>query len=249
MNRRELFVDVKEKKKISTLQAAGFSERRAALRRKLHGWRQLQDIYMPSLRCTLQDPSVLDISPDILPKSIPLFMPSELESNMRSQACVAGLVDMECRLRRADTSDALEELRRQLRTRTALNRWKVNNITGQRPNTRARNILHSNDLRIHIAKMRYRKSRGCVFALIGPGDWEKTLRPLRDEDVRGLPEKAVLAHEQEEIDRLQTGMESARAMVTQIGEGHRVLSWIWYSVSAEEDEDSPGMHEGTLFFF
>jgi hypothetical protein len=95
MNRHELFVDVKEKKKISTLQVAGFSERRAALRRKLHGWCQLQDIYMPSLRCTLQDPLVLDISPDILPKSIPLFMPSELESNMRSQACVAGLVDME----------------------------------------------------------------------------------------------------------------------------------------------------------
>jgi len=168
-------MDIKEKKKISTLQAATFSERQAGLRRKIQNFHQLQDVYMPALQRGLQDAAVLNVPADVLPESLTLFMPSDVDGSICHRVCVDGLINIETRIRRADASDALEELRRQLRTCTFLNRWKVNNVTGQRPNTRARGLQHANDLRVHAAKMRYRRSRECLLALLGSGDWEKVL--------------------------------------------------------------------------
>lgn len=70
--------------------------------------------------------------------------------------------------------------------------------------------------------------------------------------MRGLGEKAVLAWEEEDAERLQPGVEqlnrveAVRGAIAQLGEGCCVLSWIWYSVSMGEDGDFR-MHEGTVF--
>lgn len=121
---------------------------------------------------------------------------------IRYQVCVNDLIDIEIRICCADTSDALEELRRHLCSRTFLNHWKVNNVTGQRPNTRARGLQHANDLQVHSSKTRYRRLCQCLLALLGSGDWEKALQPLKDSDVRGLGEKAMLALEEEDAEHL-----------------------------------------------
>lgn len=70
--------------------------------------------------------------------------------------------------------------------------------------------------------------------------------------MRGLGEKAILAREEEDMERLQPDVEqlnrvdAVRGAIGQLGEGRRALSWIWYSVSMAEDGDSCGMHEGMV---
>ena len=83
----------------------------------------------------------------------------------------------------------------------------------------------------------------------GHGDWELTLKVLKDEDVRALNERALTEHEKDDrVWRMAMGtlldddtLEGV-AMVGALGEGRRTLSWIWFTVS--DDENSPDMHEG-----
>lgn len=64
---------------------------------------------MPSLRHCLEDPAVLNVAADVLPESLTLFMPSDVDSSIHHQVCVNDLVDIEIHICRADTSDASSE--------------------------------------------------------------------------------------------------------------------------------------------
>lgn len=249
VRRRVLHVDIKDHKSPTVLQTAHFQERRIAIRKTIQHFRELQIVYMPGLRSVLQDPSVLDDSAEALVEGIRLHFPSELPSADRDQACANGFADIEARVRLADTSEALDDLRRHLRTRTYLNKWRGKNVSGQHRGTRARAVQHRIDVKVHAAKTRYRHSRKALFALQGAGTWELTLQLLRDEDVRALNERELTDREKEERDfRICHGHYSAddsrEGVVVQgaLGEGRRKLSWIWMTVSGEEN--SAEMHEG-----
>lgn len=251
--RRDLYVDVKQKKSPTTLQLAKFQERRVAIRKKIQHFRELQATYMPGLRSILNDPNVLDDSPDVSAECVRLYLPSELSSSNRVSACAVGIGSVEARIRHADASEALEDLRRYLRTRTYLNKWRIKNISGQHRTTRARALQHQVDVKVHAAQTRYRHSRRALMNLDGHGEWEKTLKELRDEDVRALNERALTEHEKQEREqRTAAGhrmTDDAREGVVvngALGEGRRTLSWIWLTVG--NDEDSPAMHEGTFRF-
>lgn len=244
-------MDVKEKKSPTTLQMAKFQERRVAIRKKIQHFRALQVTYMPGLRAVLKDPGVLGDSPDAVAESIRLYLPSELSSEDRNRVCAVAVCEVEARIRHADTSEALDDLRRCLRTRTYLNKWRIKNISGQHKNTRARALQHGVDVKVHSAKTRYRHSRKALLALNGHGSWEQTLKELKDDDVRALNERALTEHEKQKREqRIAAGHRTAddarESVVVQgaLGEGRRQLSWIWFTVS--NDENSPGMHEGKL---
>lgn len=231
------------------LQTAKFQERRVALRKKIQHFRELQAAYMPGLRTVLKNPDVLGDSADVLAESVLLYLPSALSSSDRDRACTNGICDVEARVRHADVSEALDDLRRNLRTRTYLNKWRVKNISGQHKLTRTRALQHRVDVKVHAAKTRYRHSRRALLVLQGHGQWEETLKELRDEDVRALNERTLTAHEkQERENRIAAGREMADdsregVVVTgALGEGKRSLSWIWMTVSGADD--SPEMHEG-----
>ena len=204
---------------------------------------------MPGLRSVLSNPNILDDSPDILAECIRLHLPSELSSSDRDRACAEGIADIEARVRHADASEALDDLRRYLRTRTFLNKWRVKNVSGQHRSTRARGLQHSVDAKVHSAKTRYCHSRNAHLVLKGHGDWEQVLQVLMDEDVRALNERALTAHEKDDrVRRMAMGtlmdhdtLEGV-AVTGALGEGRRTLSWIWFTVSS--DENSPDMHEG-----
>jgi hypothetical protein len=155
-------------------------------------------------------------------------------------------------VRHADASEALDDLRRYLRTQTYLNKWRVKNISGQHKLTRTRALQHRVDVKVHAAKTRYRHSCRALLILEGHGHWEETLKELRDEDVRALNERTLTEHEKEEREyRIATGKGTADdlregVVVTgALGEGKRSLSWIWITVSGADD--SPEMHEGPLY--
>jgi hypothetical protein len=247
--RRDLYLDVKEKRAPTLLQAASFQERRVSIRKKIQYFRELQIDYMPGLRAVLNNPNILDDTPDTLAECIRLHLHSELSSSDRDRACAEGIADIEARVRHADASEALDDLRRYLRTRTFLNKWRVKNVSGQHRGTRARGLQHNIDVKVQSAKTRYRHSRNAHFILKGHGDWEQVLKVLKDEDVRALNERALTQHEKDDrVRRMAMGTPmdddslEGVAVAGVIGEGRRTLSWIWFTVS--DDENSPDMHEG-----
>lgn len=268
-------MDVKAKTSPTALQRAEFQERRVALRKKLVRFRELQVSYMPGLRSVLSNPEILDDSSEARVESTRLYFASELSMTQRARACAVGISEAEEEVRLADVSEALEALRRHLRTRTFLNKWRIKNISGQRPSTRARALQDRVDVKVHAAKMRYRHSRMAYLALHGPGEWARGFRELRDEDVRSMNERELTKREMEKRDealRARARRDEAQRdqelrgggiLVEDVvsvnedqdsrdgvplagprGDGHRKLSWIWYTVNLEEAEDSPGMHEG-----
>ncbi|KZP18029.1 hypothetical protein FIBSPDRAFT_956594 [Athelia psychrophila] len=247
---RTLYADVKAKKDPTVLQRAGFEERHIALRKKIVHYRELQATYMPGLYAVLTNPELLDDSAGTLPEKTRLYMPSELGVSERRRACVTGITKAEAAFRFAEISEALEDLRRYLRTRTYLSRWKIRHVTGQRSNTRARALQHRVDVKVHAAAVRYRHSRRAYLALEGPGDWAKSFKELHDDDVRSLNERQLTDRKKEERARLMQRGERALGDTRQgvplegiVGEGQRKLSWIWFVVNINEDENSPHMQE------
>ncbi|KAJ7918352.1 hypothetical protein B0H13DRAFT_2321526 [Mycena leptocephala] len=186
---------------------------------------------------------VLDGNGEQLPEATRLFMPSEIvDKRMRGNACAVGLAEVEARMREAE---ALEAVQHGLRTRTMTNRFRLRNYTGQGMMTKGQGILRQVNIKIHIAKLRYRYSRVAVLVLRGHGDWEQRLQVLADDDVRALNERALTAEEKAQNERwaelggaiIEGGI--ARAVGVARGEGAHTLSWIWYSaggIATREDD-------------
>lgn len=208
---------------------------------------------MPGLTAYLetlaQDPNELATS---TPELIPLYLPSALPSDIRPIVCIADIEKIEDRLRFAQASEALTRLRCQLTKRAYANRYKVRNVSSQRHYTRFRALQDHTESKVKAAHLQYTTARTALLKLRGPGTWEDNLRHLRPEDVRGLNEQAIVEEERQEDRRARNlaglsdepvlgeldGIEDLPATTATphlaVGEGHRTLSWIWYSTTGEE---------------
>jgi hypothetical protein len=179
-----------------------------------------------------------------------LYMPSDLSVTNRRKYCPGGLATIEDRLRLAEASDSLENLRHHLRTRSFTNRFKIANVTGQIHNTRARESQHRIDDKVRAAELQYRRAREALLKLRGKGSWEDSLKVLDHSDVRALNERELTVQEKEDICRLRerngvvTGaedinMERVVGRVAAVGEGQRRPSWIWFTGNVHEGLDDP----------
>ncbi|KAJ7446031.1 hypothetical protein B0H11DRAFT_1930373 [Mycena galericulata] len=250
---RRLEVDVRALKDPSANQKLGFTKRRTTLLKRIYKFREIQRVYMPSVRAFLSDAQkqMFDGNGEQLPENTRLFMPSEIaDSTTRGRACAIGLAEVEARLREAEAGEALEAVRQGLRTRTMTNRYKLRNFTGQGMMTKGQGILRQINIKIHIAKLRYRYSRAALLVLRGHGVWEDGLRVLADEDVRALNERALTMEEKAQNQHwaelggaiIEGGV--ARAAGVAAGEGSHTLSWIWYTAGATtDDENDPRLHD------
>ncbi|KAJ7605673.1 hypothetical protein DFH06DRAFT_1348526 [Mycena polygramma] len=249
---RRLEIDVHALKDPSLTQKLGFTKRRTALLKRIHKFRQLQAVYMPSLRGSLTDiqKQMFDGNGPQLPEVTRLFMPSEIQDAVvRGHVCAIGLPQLEIRLRMGEAAEALETVRHGLRTRTMTNRYRLRNYTGQGMMTKGQGILRQVNIKIHVAKVRYRYSRAALLALEGHGDWEERLRVLHDDDVRALNERALTTEEKAQNEHwaelggaiIEGGV--ARAAGVARGEGAHTLSWIWYTVGVAEEENDERLNE------
>lgn len=157
-------------------------------------------------------------------EQIRIGLPSELAPALRQLACPDRLQEMEARLRESQARDALQDLRNQLHIINHLYRYKQNNVRHQGANTRVRTDLATQDDRKNRAVEKYRRARRAKLALSGPGPWEAELRPLEDQDVRGLQEENPIEAAKRKRKR---GQQPGPA------EGHRTLSWIWLGSDAD----------------
>lgn len=237
------------------------------LLKRIQRFREAQQIYMSGLDAPLLAQLELSALPlnttSVHVEDSILFMPSELPFATRRRVCNPGLSDIEDRLRFAEAHDALDHLRHHLRNRTFTNKFKVQNVTGQKHNTRAREVQNRIDDRVKTSQVQYCRARAAMVQLRGPGHWETTLQVLNQSDVRALNERELTEQEKEDERRVRARsgneMEDSEdeeeelrdirvvAKPAEVGESRRRPSWIWFSTSNSDDMQDPTMRAGMCF--
>ncbi|KAF9038718.1 hypothetical protein BJ165DRAFT_1308956, partial [Panaeolus papilionaceus] len=173
--------------KSTATQAGGLIEQRNQLKSRIKAWEALLPIYMPGLQQFLMDGSKKSSEPIHLatnPEDHTLWLPSKISQEHRKSVCTPNLHQIEERLRTAQCQSSLEKIRHVLRIKSRLAKFKSKNMRGQREGSRSRAIIERVLSRAKSSAVRYRHAREMKLALSGPGDWEKELQPLLDDDIR-----------------------------------------------------------------
>ena len=195
-------------------QQAHVQESRLVLRKRILNFRVTQALFTPEAILPTQQ------TDDDNPESDALRLPSELISSHMLSPRSQALANMEARLRFAQATDALSGLRRSLAIRAQLSKYKNTQVKGQHANTRTRALLSTAQEKTAAHAARYRRARMAYSQLMGPGDWEDTLKPLMDGDIRTLA-----THQDEAVLTARTGPR----------EGHRIVSWIYMIPGSTEE--------------
>ena len=183
------------------------------------------------------------------PEHIPLHLPSSIKSVHHSDVCRASLPEMENKLQYAQAIEALSGLHRQLQTRVMESKLNNKHASSQHAYVHSQALQDQIECRVRMCQQQYNTVCAAVLALRGPGEWEKTLAVLRPEDIRGISERALTEEDREDhlhtrrMASLADGQDISRLLNTpmaridprrELTEGHRTLSWIWYSYTEEE---------------
>ncbi|KAI0654576.1 hypothetical protein C8Q70DRAFT_876809, partial [Cubamyces menziesii] len=169
-------------------------EKRNVLLRRIELWQGIQDVHMPMvapLRVTgASTPPASSSAPlprPSQPEEISLLLPSSLPPLYRSTDALAALLNKERRLRMAQMSDALEDIRHLRRILTGISEYMRFNVDGegQRVTTRFRDLYSRFHAKVKRAAERYRAARAAVTVLDPSGSWTDTFKPLLDSDIRG----------------------------------------------------------------
>ncbi|OBZ74530.1 hypothetical protein A0H81_05788 [Grifola frondosa] len=217
-HQRRLRVDLAAaSENMTNLQHAKLLERQTALQRRIDAWFEIQQLYMPALARLRSRNNTTETA--VQAQNVSLLLPAAAS---RDIVCDPFLLDYEWRLRYSNAFENLADLRRHLQLRDHLCKFKAQFIRGQRPNTRARSIVNTIQERIHADVARYRINHAALTSLavtLNRSDWQRTLHPLADADVR------FIADGEED----QT-------------EGRRTMSWIWRT-SPSESGTTEGLQE------
>ena len=210
------------------LQRAQCQEKKNAQYRKVRLWQETQVLYIPAvntLRIPDSDPGSFD-APSDTAVSLELLLPSDIGNRIPWDR---RLGEYEWLLRDAQARDSLHKLRDSLRLKDYLLKKKKSSSRGVCENTRSQAQISNAVKKVKTAAIKYRVARKALITLapiLGKdNNWCSELRVLEDDDIRGLP-------------------------VEGLGEGTRVLSWIWTSGPISSDEAAePQMVDGLIFHF
>lgn len=203
-------------------QLTDLEEKRLSLMKQIVPFRKLQHDIQPDVR------DLLDTDDEKNPEDYDLLIPSSLVTLGLSSLPHTVLSDMECQLRYAQLTNTLSGLRQALLVVAELSRYKHKEARGVGMNTRAQSLIDTAQKKVREYVSTYRHSRLAYLALSGPGEWENTLRDLRDEDVRFLG-----SHQDESTMGSRDGPR----------EGERRVSWI-YTTGGIIDSSTPEFNQG-----
>ncbi|KDQ26060.1 hypothetical protein PLEOSDRAFT_169869 [Pleurotus ostreatus PC15] len=216
-------------------QAEDLQKRRLTIQRSLTRIRTAQRIYMPILVALDDDsedePSQRDIEDE------PVWLPSLLNTDQRA-TCSSALVEKEDCLREAQCHDALNSIRSLQRGKAQYIIYKNRNVRGQRPSTRACASLDRLDEKIQLKAAQYRDAHQALVRLRGTGDWESTLRPLSEEDLR--PPAAFDIDDPDDAygpDGRRKSKKKMKEIELRLGEGYKHTSWVWAAGAALPDDE------------
>lgn len=179
-----------------------------------------------------------------LPEDQPLFPPSQVDDDDLCR-CAPGIAETEDRLREGQLRDSLDKIRLHLHIKSRLLTFKSQNVRHQVHNTRARQKIDANDVKIRSQVAKYRCARLAKLALAGNGDWERDFRELRNQDIRMLNSNLL------DNGHLGFTTESDPPETRPLTEGRRQLLWIWMSADQNDAqrESIGGMNDGKHFTF
>ncbi|KAE9395625.1 hypothetical protein BT96DRAFT_825997 [Gymnopus androsaceus JB14] len=120
---------------------------------------------------------------DSAPEEAKIWFPSCLTAVEWDHVCTEGLYGMEIHLRQACCYDALQGLCHTLCVKTQMLLFKHANIRGQRDSGRSQDIIDGIHEHAKGWAECYQQNRAALLTLLGPGNWEKELQPLRNVDV------------------------------------------------------------------
>jgi hypothetical protein len=250
-----------KKSKNTNLQASELQSKRTTLLKLIQKFRNFQPVYMPGLISHLNEIGWKEAGTDLQqPETMVLWLPSAFPDDAaRAKVCSQNLCAIEAELRYAQLIEALSNLRQQLRQRVYAGKLKTKNGSGQAYYLRSNTFLSQVEGRIRAHRAQYDSARSALLNLRAEGDWSEMYQELKAEDIRRISENAAILEETEELKRtraliglpaeprqsdeddmeveLPVAPPNPRAA---LGEGKRVLSWIWYTISKNElgEDDS-----------
>ncbi|KAJ6484089.1 hypothetical protein C8R45DRAFT_1214949 [Mycena sanguinolenta] len=217
-------------------QRRAMTERTSKLRRKIFTWIDVQQKFSPALanvraredETRARAAATGQPVPGIAVSEIPLWLPSAVVDSRRVKTEV-GIQSSVCmheyRLRVAQASEALHDVRRLLLVRTHLYKQKDAHARGVRANMRSSDKIAALNDQIKRAARAYRAARAALVMLareVNRREWENTLLPLAEDDVRGLPQSHF--HDPERKKKKKYSKKKARIARR---ERERPVSWIW----------------------
>jgi hypothetical protein len=246
-DRRRIRADVKKEEALTTSQASELQQKRMSLQKRIAAFRRLQTIYMPGVAMKLATDNAGDDGPHDI-EDVRLWLPSELDSQLRTHGCHKGLPSMEEQLREAQCRDALEKIRNLERAKMHFIHHRNSNTRGQKAATRSHTLIDGITLKIQLAASRYRDAHRALVVLRGPGDWETELRVLKDEDICSPNASAFDIENPDDLIGPDGRLKSKKRRIEiekQLGEGRRAISWIWFNaVGTENGAGEKELNEG-----
>ncbi|KAJ7247447.1 hypothetical protein B0H12DRAFT_1203221 [Mycena haematopus] len=228
-------------------QRRAMMERTSKLRRKIFAWIDVQHKFFPGLANVRarEDEARARVAaglpvPGVTVSEIALWLPSAVvaaRADVQTQVRLkSAMLLHEYRLRVAQGAEALHDVRRLLLVRTHLYKLKDTHSRGVRANTRSSDKIAALNDQIKRAARKYRAARGALVSLgkeVNRNEWERTLLPLAEDDVRGLPQSHF--HDPERKKKKPR----KRAKIKE-----RPLSWIWVNRGERwEPGDDVAMNE------
>ncbi|KAF8149064.1 hypothetical protein B0H34DRAFT_734685 [Crassisporium funariophilum] len=215
-------------------QRAKWTVRSNTLRRKINSWIEVQQLYIPSLRLVRSRAAeATQEQEERQVYDIPLLLPSSISSTL----CDGRLRDIEWRLRYAQCTDSLDDLRDGLCMKAYVLIDKSRFQRGQVANTRSQGIVNRIQAKIETSAERYRAARDAISKLasmLGQLGWQEHLLKLKDEDIRPLlvedAEEKKKKKKKKGRGQGDTGTDAAH-----VSEGRRTVSWIWTRLGGEVD--------------
>lgn len=190
---------------------------------RLEAWQEYQDIYMPGVSRLRSETTTS--ARGRRPENWPLHLPSQVKNNALVPQ-YRSLQDIELHLHQAQANDTLFQLKQHLHACARLLSIKKHDVTGQKRNTRSWGYINTVQSHINADVSGYRAAYSALLALDPKivHNWQGTLRPLADGDVREMKEG-----------------------LPNVTEGRRSLSWIWRTSGwSGTDDDDNDEEEGEL---
>ncbi|KAI3998192.1 hypothetical protein K525DRAFT_275486 [Schizophyllum commune Loenen D] len=159
-------------------------EARVAWFKKLARFRHLQEVYMPGAIVKIraeEEVRPADVTPPNA-EDVKLWLPSDFTHQQREEVCVAGLDEIEVRLRAAQATDALKKIREQMYAKHYLINERNAGVVGQRDSTRARKVIERVDHHIGTHRDKYRRARAALHRLKSASAYPD-FKELKDSDL------------------------------------------------------------------
>lgn len=216
-------------------------ERRETLERHIEDFRDMQTVYMPCVGPLLVlSARTVDEGEEI--ENQQLWLPSALNSSQRESGCHGGVVAMEALLREAQCCDALDTIRSIIRSKMESLLYRDTFMHGQAQQMHAVSFVDRMERWLKSCVVKYQVAREALLSLKGTGAWETELQVLQERDVVSL-EGAEFTVEDPIATRGKGRYGAQQAGTSSVGEGYKVVPWIWTIEGVLGDGSNEQLHE------